>query len=129
MEAKLLCFNLEGTAKGETLAGIFTFLGYQVRHVKKEEYGQTLGMLVGLSKEVSKETVLGEITEEMMVIHATPEKDLDQALFLMKEEGVRVDLKAMTTENNLAWTPIELFQEIHKEREMIKEMESKRKDH
>ena len=127
MEAKLLCFNLAGTEKGEKLERIFTFLGYQVVYVEKEKYGQTLERLIGLAEVEESSTMNGDISEEMLVIHASPEMDLDQALFLMKEEGVQVALKAMTTPNNLSWTAAELFQEISKEREMIKQMNANRK--
>ncbi|MGF6989520.1 hypothetical protein M2150_000763 [Lachnospiraceae bacterium PM6-15] len=126
MEAKLLCFNLAGTEKGAKLERIFTFLGYQVVHVGKENYGQTLERLIGLAEIEKSSATNGDISEEMLVIHASPEMDLDQALFLMKEEGVQVALKAMTTPNNLSWTAAELFKEISKEREMIQQMNANR---
>ena len=130
MKSVVLCYNLKGTPKGKKIGMIFGFLGYKVR--------LPLGTLIGISpagteeeaslkKEPSESQDAGGFSEEMLVIHAETEDMLDRALFLMKKEKVRVDLKAMVTQTNRDWDSLALYEEIKKEHEFMKQQEQERK--
>ena len=80
-----------------------------------------------LEKEPSESQDAGGVSEEMLVIHAETEDMLDRALFLMKKEKVRVDLKAMVTQTNRDWDSLALYEEIKKEHEFMKQQEQERK--
>ena len=138
MKSVVLCYNLKGTPKGKKIGMIFGFLGYKVRHVTAEEYRLPLGTLIGISpagteeeaaleKEPSERQDAAGFSEEMLVIHAETEEMLDRALFLMKKEKVRVDLKAMVTQTNRDWDSLALYEEIKKEHEFMKQQEQERK--
>lgn len=110
---------------------IFGFLGYKVRHVEKEEYLTPIGLLAGIDKVEGTETFSYEgsgFTEEMLVINAATEELMDQALFLLRKEGLKIGLKAMVTPSNKDWTSLALHDEIQKEHEHMKEMERNKKD-
>ena len=117
MRSIMLCYNLKGTKKGKKIAMIFGYLGYRVRQVEKSEYLKPIGVLAGIEEEKEESDAYeGEgFDSEMLVMHAATEDMLDKALFLMRKENVRVDLKAMVTQNNKDWTSIALHEEIEKE--------------
>lgn len=123
MKSTVLCYNLKGTKKGKKIAMIFGYLGYRVRHVEKKEYLKSIGVLVGMDEdtEESADYEGAGFDAEMLVMHAATEEMLDKALFLMRKEGVRVDLKAMVTPNNRSWTSLELQEEISKEHQYMTE--------
>ena len=123
MKSVVLCYNLKGTKKGKKIAMIFGYLGYRVRHVEKKEYLKPIGILVGMDeeKEVSADYEGAGFDTEMLVMNAATEEMLDKALFLMRKEGVKVDLKAMVTPNNRSWTSLELQEEIAKEHRYMTE--------
>lgn len=137
MKSVVLCYHLKGTPKGKKIGMIFGFLGYQVRHVKEEEYGRALGELVGIypadgesgEQPAQKPEKEGrrDFPEEMLVIHAATGDMLDRALFLMKKEKVRVELKAMVTETNRDWDTYALYEEIKREHAFMKQQEEERK--
>lgn len=131
MKSSVLCYNLKGTKKGKQTAMIFGFLGYKIRHVEREEYLVPVGILAGTDKEDrgEREVYDGEgFAEEMLVINAATENLMDQALFLMRKEGIKIGLKAMVTPSNKEWTSIALHDEIQKEHEQMKEMERNKED-
>ena len=72
-------------------------------------------------KEVSADYEGAGFDTEMLVMNAATEEMLDKALFLMRKEGVKVDLKAMVTPNNRSWTSLELQEEIAKEHRYMTE--------
>ena len=123
MKSTVLCYNLTGTKKGKKVTMIFGYLGYRVRHVEKKEYLKPIGILVGMDeeKEVSADYEGAGFDTEMLVMNAATEEMLDKALFLMRKEGVKVDLKAMVTPNNRSWTSLELQEEIAKEHRYMTE--------
>ena len=123
MKSTVLCYNLKGTKKGKKVTMIFGYLGYRVRHVEKKEYLKPIGILVGMDeeKEVSADYEGAGFDTEMLVMNAATEEMLDKALFRMRKEGVKVDLKAMVTPNNRSWTSLELQEEIAKEHRYMTE--------
>lgn len=130
MKSIVLCYNLKGTKKGKQIAMLFGFLGYKIRHVEKAEYIIPIGVLSGAVKDDSQQPdYAGEaFPDEMLVINAATENLMDQALFLMRKDGIKVELKAMVTPSNLEWTSIALYEEIKKEHETMKEIERNRKN-
>lgn len=130
MKSIVLCYNLKGTKKGKQIAMIFGFLGYKVRHVDKDEYGKPIGVLTGLMKE--EEDIPGytgeDFESEMLVMSAATENLMDQALFLMRKDKIKVDLKAMVTSSNVEWTSLALYEEIQREHQVMKERERNRRD-
>ena len=133
----MFSFNY-GSRNKQRLIRLYRISIRKVRHVTAEEYRLPLGTLIGISpagteeeaaleKEPSESPDAGGVSEEMLVIHAETEDMLDRALFLMKKEKVRVDLKAMVTQTNRDWDSLALYEEIKKEHEFMKQQEQERK--
>lgn len=129
MKSTVLCYNLKGTKKGQKITMIFGYLGYKVRHVEKPQYSQKIGALAGIMEEEEALPVYeGEgFEEEMLVMNPASEAMLDKALFLMRKEKLRVNLKAMVTEHNMTWTSLVLYEEIKKEHEYMNAGKEERK--
>ncbi len=129
MKSVVLCYNLQGTAKGKKIKMIFGFLGFKVHVVEKEQYLWPVGALTGLAEpEKEPDIYEGEgFPEEMLVIQASSEDMLDKAIFLMRKEKVQIGLKAVVTPSNQEWTSIMLHDEIQREHEIMKQREEERK--
>lgn len=129
MKSVVLCYNLQGTAKGKKIKMIFGFLGFKVHVVEKEQYMWPVGALTGLAEpEKEPDIYEGEgFPEEMLVIQAASEDMLDKAIFLMRKEKVQIGLKAVVTPSNQEWTSIMLHDEIQREHEIMKQREEERK--
>lgn len=129
MKSTVLCYNLKGTKKGQKIAMIFGYLGYKVRHVEKTQYLQQIGVLAGVMEgEESLSVYEGEgFEDEMLVMNPASGEMLDKALFLMRKEKLRVNLKAMVTEHNMSWTSLALYEEIKKEHEYMSGRAEERK--
>ena len=134
MRATVLCYNLKGTNKGRKIGMIFSFLGYKVRHVEKEEYLLPIGEVAEGRRAESVDEESGEaddkavmagesagtfFEEEMLVMCPENERMLDQALMRMRKEKVQVPLKAVLTETNQSWTSVALHDEILREHEKM----------
>ena len=127
MKSCVLCYNLKGTKKEKQITMIFGFLGYRVRHVKKEEYLQPIGELAGVLEKKETAAYDGEgFEDEMLIMNPAAEEMLNKALFLMKKEKVQVALKAVVTPNNSGWTSLALYEEIRQEHEYMTQKEKER---
>ncbi len=132
MRSIMLCYNLKDTKKGRKIGMLGSFLGFRVKHVEKEEYSKTIGMLTGLKEDISGEEpfraddVKEEITdfeEEMLVMLLADSRLLDKLLFQMRKEKVQVPLKAIVTDKNQEWTSTALYKEVKREHESMMKAE------
>lgn len=130
MKSTVLCYNLKDTKKGKQITMMFGFLGFKVYHVEKSNYLSPIGILSGIDKAAGGPLLYeGEgFDDEMLVIHAASEELLDKALFLMKKERIKVELKAVVTPSNKEWTSLALYEEIKKEHQYMTKMERNKKD-
>ena len=60
-------------------------------------------------------------SEEMIVMHGLSRFQFNTLLDGMKREGVRVPLKAVTTESNLGWSSARLYRELKEEHRALSE--------
>lgn len=114
-------------------------LGFRIKLVEKEEYGQPLGVLAGLDKETEAESLtdLGEekitsapasglhgervdFSDEMAVMAGFTSAQVDLFILALRKKGVgRIDYKAVLTPTNRSWDSVKLYQEIKKEHESM----------
>ena len=88
------------------------------RSVEKEEYGYTLGYLLGLSQDaVIRES--GDFNGEMLYIAGLEGGMLNLFLHQLRRNKLIIPLKAIQTETNLGFTSAELYRELSAEREAI----------
>jgi hypothetical protein len=125
-QPEILFYNLT-SSKGFKIEKLCKRLGVQVRHVKEEEYANTLGALCGRRVKVKQnieESALGHsvLEDEMLVMAEFTEELLERFLKEFKTMHIEpVRLKAVLTEHNQAWTSYALHQELCKERDYYSE--------
>ena len=122
--AKVLLYNFrEGPRRKKVKALLFRF-GIPSRDVAPEEQGLPIAALLGLAEaETAAETAPAEAAapfmDEMILMHGLDGRQFHGFLDGMKAAGVRVDLKAVTTGQNLAWTSLRLHEELAEERRAL----------
>ena len=99
-----------------------TAQGVSVRTVQAAELGETLGYLFslpGFEKRISSVFAASNVPE-MLVMHGFDQAMLDAFLHFFRKEGVRrVELKAVLTPTNAAWTAAELSRHLTAERDAL----------
>lgn len=121
MKEKVLLFHMEDE---EILAKIQMILLLQhigVRMVSMAEYCQPVGYLAGVKgMEAVEEEYAGPEFEEPMMVLCMNSGRIDQLLAAFRKAGVpRIAYKAMLTQTNRSWTPIELYGELKREHEAM----------
>ena len=53
-------------------------------------------------------------------MHGFSSEGVDSVLKLLRENQIRIDLKAVTTPTNLSWTALQMFAELQREREAFR---------
>lgn len=92
-----------------------------VRVIRKELYTVPLEMLLELKQPDKILQNPGiELPEPMLVMHGMSSEGVDAVLKLLRENKIRIDLKAVTTPTNLSWTALQMFAELQREREAFR---------
>ena len=87
--------------------------GVRAVQVAPEEQGKAIGALLGLPVPPRPQTGPGTVPGELMVLSGFSSKTLDA----FPAAGVPgIPVKAVTTAQNLAWSGVELYGELWKER-------------
>ena len=115
----LLYHTPEGILK--RLTPLLRQQGISVRVIWKELYTVPLEMLLGLKQPDKILQNPGiELPEPMLVMHGMSSEGVDAVLKLLRENKIRIDLKAVTTPTNLSWTALQMFAELQREREAFR---------
>ncbi|WP_432626843.1 DUF3783 domain-containing protein [Brotaphodocola sp.] len=122
----VLYYSPEGNKNAAKLKGVLVRMGVRIRNVSEEQFGDTLGSLIGLegfeareSAEKSGEAV-GAIEREVLVMHNFSGNRIDELLLAMRRANVqKIDLKAIVTESNVNWSFYHLYEEIGAEHERM----------
>lgn len=99
-----------------------TTQGVRVRTVPSEEYHESLGYLFGLPDYEHRPapTLPVTLAEEMLVMQGFGQQMLDDFLrFFKREQLRRVELKAVLTPTNAAWSAAELCRHMTLERDAM----------
>ena len=115
----LLYHTPEGVLK--RLTPLLRQQGISVRVIRKELYTVPLEMLLGLKQPDKILQNPGiELPEPRLVMHGFSSEGVDSVLKLLRENQIRIDLKAVTTPTNLSWTALQMFAELQREREAFR---------
>ncbi len=91
--------------------------GIRAVRVAPGEQGKAIGALLGLPLPPRPQTGPGTVPGELMVLSGFSSKTLDAFLDAFPTAGVPpIPMKAVTTARNLAWSGVELYGELWKER-------------
>lgn len=115
--SEVLIYNLE-SRKDAKLKMLCRKMNISVRTVEKEEFGCTLGYLLGTSQDSSVKD--GEdFDDEMLYISGLRGGMLNLFLDQLRRNKLIIPLKAIQTETNIGFTSFELYRELSAEREAI----------
>lgn len=116
----LLCFNIP-PQKAAKLRLICMRFAIRFQPVPPEDWGKTLGVLCGL-EESAGEVACETFGEEMLVMALFPAGMAQQFLLALKRAKLPlVALKAVLTPTNSRWNPSQLYQELCREREALRQ--------
>lgn len=116
--SEILIYNLE-SKKDAKLKMLCRKMNIGTRSVEKNEYGFTLGCLLGISQDNSVREH-EDFDEEMLYIAGLQGGMLHLFLDQLRRNKIIVPLKAVQTETNLGFTSYELYRELCAEREAFR---------
>ena len=121
--SRILLYNIQGDKlrKIHAAAGL---LGLEVIEVPQESFAQPIGYALGYEG-FSASDAVESFTEEMLVMETLSSPLLDA----MRAGGATVALKAVITEQNIAWSAAALCRELRREHEAMRSYASKKPVH
>lgn len=121
MKPTILLFNITDKTKYANILKVAMPLKVRIKKVDIEDYLQPIGYLAG-KKEIASvpEKYEGtEFDEEMLLISDFTDTMLNQLLNALRKSAVRINFKAVMTQTNEKWNPIQLYEELSKEHEQL----------
>lgn len=137
----VLYYSPKGNKNAAKLKGVLVRMGVRIRNVSEEQFGDTIGSLLGLDGFEAKACVqesgtcehadrktesqqtdsnLEAIDREVLIMHNFSGNRIDELLLGMRRANVqRIDLKAVVTESNVNWSFYHLYEEIGAEHERM----------
>ena len=121
----VLMFNIPDTKKRRVRA-ILAALKIGGREVPQEEQWRTVASLLEEPENTRPDVGNSKcFQDEMLVIHALSEKQMDCFLREIRAENAGVGLKAVTTPMNVLWSCTELHDALRREHEAFRKMRGK----
>ena len=90
-----------------------------VKCVPPEQYAMPVSAILQGQKPMANGDVK-PLAEPMLVFHGFENSELDAALKNLKNCGVKIPLKAVTTPTNMSWDAYTFYDNLSKERKAIK---------
>ena len=116
-----LLYNFKDAARLQKVRFALFKLGIAGCIVDAADFGQPVGYLCDLEGfSPVEETVEGGFSDEMLVLCGLSGPQLDALLSSLRRSRVVVALKAVVTENNAAWSSLQLHDELRQEHEAMK---------
>ena len=119
----LLLYNLDRRTGG-AIKVLCAKLRLQWREIDPADYHKPLGALLGLpaqtEDEVSDASPALPFREPMLVMANLLRPQFDALLQGMRQQGIRIPLKAILTPTNITWTSTQLHQELQREHEAVR---------
>lgn len=126
----VLLYGIKDAKKEMRLKGILIQMGVRIKNVFPEQSGCKVGYLAGIKEleavklesenQIEENTKTEIIPDEMLIMRGFTNGRLDFLLKEMRRANVKVELKAIVTDNNQHWTMIELYEELKKENAAMK---------
>lgn len=123
----VLLFNV-ADAKKRSILTILTGLKIKGREVLPQDQGKSIGDLLGDTGDALPSSApIKPFRDEMLVLHALSEKQMDRLLREIRSQGASVAIKAVTTPVNIGWSAADLFGALKQEHEAIQKLRAKQK--
>ena len=110
----VLLYNVQDPARRMAVKLCLHRLGLRCRAVAPEEQGHPLGLLLGLEGYAPGKAA-ETFTEEMLVMHQLSSTQFSALLDALRRENLRIALKAVVTDTNIAWSSARLHRELQAE--------------
>lgn len=128
MSSKKIAACLSCGERYDTLEMLCAEFGAELRRVAAEEFGCTVGYLMGVSG-FEKGSTVNDAQPECLIFSGFSGEELRDLTAKLRKAGLYVPLKAVCTPTNLGWTLRELVGELAKEHEFMKKRaEAKNED-
>lgn len=114
----LLMYNIP-PEKSRKIKAIALQLGFRIRVVKPEEFGQSVGCLAGLP-ETQVQGGGEAFSDEMLVLCGVEGLAFHGFLAQLRAKKAPVTLKAVLTEHNAAWSSSKLHKNLTQEHEAMR---------
>lgn len=105
------------------MKSVLVRMGVRIKNIAPDQIMETVGYLAGMDgfqARGQENGSLPEIPVEMMVLKQFSGKRLDELLLNLRKAGVpKINLKAVLTEHNSAWTFYHLYEELREEHEAM----------
>jgi len=109
-------------------------MGIRIRLVEPSEYGEPIGRLAGIKDfkipEGEQKEILPsswDFPEQMLIFCGFSGGRMNELLNQMKKAALRIDLKAMLTPTNQYWNSQELYEELKREHEAMRQFSESQK--
>lgn len=114
MSKTVLLYELAGEA---ALIRALEALGLEVRAVPRAQYSLPLGVVLGVRKagKLPPPYTGDGLKQPMLVMHGLSSAEVDGVLAALKELGLDLPLKALTTPSNLKWPATQLYGHLRME--------------
>lgn len=88
--------------------------------VPSTQYAQPLQSVLAETASPNTAFPWPELAEPMLVMASLESEEIDAVLATLKQNRIRIDLKAIVTPTNQSWTSLQLYGELCKEREAMR---------
>lgn len=137
MKARLICQETVylyhiglNSQRGQEITQALGEISVQVKEIKEEQLGETLGYCLGLPGFSKNDSPLAEegFDQEVLVMKGFTRQSMDRMLKQFQRKGVPpVALKAVLTEHNSKWRCIDFFRELEREHMFMSAYQSLRR--
>lgn len=117
-QGKILLFHI-APSKEKKIKKLCRNLGIHLINVPLRSYGQKIGFLAGITGFSRENSIYSgkDLQGEMLVFSGISSNKMDEFLEKYKEAALDpIDRKAVVTLHNIFWSPIELYEELGRER-------------
>ncbi len=124
MKEIILLYNILDDGRNNKIKKALRNKNIVLRKVSKNDYKMPIFQLLTGMSTTSETCYRGEELSDEMIVFAIRRENLDSVLAALKDEGIYVPYKAVVTEKNGWWNSIQLFNELRREHEEIKRLNS-----
>lgn len=124
MKEIILLYNILDDGRNNKIKKVLRNKNIVLRKVSKNDYKMPIFQLLTGMSATSETCYRGEELSDEMIVLAIRRENLDSVLAALKDEGIYVPYKAVVTEKNGWWNSIQLFNELRREHEEIKRLNS-----
>lgn len=117
MKETVLLFEIQDKKMKTAITTALLPLKVKVKQVAPADYNKKLGVIAGTLPDTGEQESLAaeSLSDSMMILCGIYGARLERILNSLRSRNVRLPYKAILTESNQEWTPVECLEELKKE--------------